>query len=140
MKKLAITVISAIALSGCAADPQSPTRRDAAENPFKPAADKSGIVILRAEGINGAAMMDVLIDGKPIAQSSHSKSFLYQEVAPGKYTVTANAENVARLEVTARPGVPVYIRQSADVTVVSARTKLTLLNDDEGRRLSWGRN
>ena len=140
MKKSIVTALSVIALTGCAADPQSPANRDAAQNPFKLTGNKSGIVILRSEGMNRSTMMDVQIDGKSMAPTGTVKTYLYKEVEPGKYTVTANAANVARLEVVAKPGVPVYIRQSSDVSVVTAQTKLTLLNDEEGRRQAWGRD
>ncbi len=73
MKTAMIMIVCGASLAGCASLPGG-----AADV----APDKSGIVILRTEGLNGAVLMDVQIDGTPMSGPT-GKSYLYREVAPG---------------------------------------------------------
>lgn len=130
MKTAMVMIVCGASLAGCASLPGG-----AADV----APDKSGIVILRTEGLNGAVLMDVQIDGTPISGPT-GRSYLYREVAPGRHTVTATAQNKARIEVDVKPGQPLYIKQQASSGFNFAVTRLVPLSDQEGQRLARGRH
>lgn len=135
MKKLiAITLATAaLVLSGCASVPMGDPQRDAALKTFKVAPDKAGIYIYRNETMGAAVKMDVAVDGKPLGQTA-AKTYLYKDVAPGKHTVTSTAENSDTVEVDVKPGTVAYIWQEVKIGFGSARTKLNLMSEADGRK------
>ena len=77
--------------------------------------------------------MDVEIDGKPIGQSA-AKTYFYKEVTAGKHTVTSKSENTDTIEVDTVAGKLYYIWQEVKMGLLYARTKLTLVGEEEGKK------
>ncbi|HEX8978567.1 MAG TPA: DUF2846 domain-containing protein [Parasulfuritortus sp.] len=132
MKKLLFAVLVASALSGCASVPMGDAKQDAALKTFTVPADKGGIYVYRNESFGAAVKMDVALDGKPLGQTA-AKTFLYTEVAPGKHTITSEAENTDTLDVDVKPGTLTYVWQEVKMGILYARTKLHLMNDADGK-------
>lgn len=130
-KFLAVVALSAV-LAGCASVPMADPQQDAALKTFTIAPNKAGVYVYRNESMGGAVRMDVLIDGQPIGQTA-AKTYLYKEVTPGKHTVISKAENDATLEIDAKPGTLTYIWQEVKMGVLSARSKLSLVSETEGK-------
>ena len=97
-------------LAGCASVPMGDAQQDAALKTFVVPKGKSGLYIYRNESIGGAITMDVAVNGNPIGQTG-AKTFLYKELAPGKYTITSKAENTDKLVVDAKPGRAYFVWQ-----------------------------
>ena len=120
-------------LSGCASVPMGDAQQDAALKTFTVPKGKSALYIYRNESIGGAITMDVAVNGNPIGQTG-AKTFLYKELAPGKYTITSKAENTDTLVVDAKPGRAYFVWQEVKMGFVAARTKLHLVDEATGRK------
>lgn len=133
MKKILIATLIAASLSGCASVPMGDPKQDEALKTFPAPTDhQAGVYIYRNESFGRAVKMDVAIDGKDIGQTA-ADTFLYKQVAPGKHTVTSKAENTDSIEIDAKPGMLYYIWQEVKIGLWSARTKLHLVNETEGK-------
>ena len=133
MKKLLFAVLVASALSGCASVPMGDAKQDAALKTFTVPADKGGIYVYRNESFGAAVKMDVALDGKPLGQTA-AKTFLYTEVAPGKHTITSEAENTDTLDVDVKPGTLTYVWQEVKMGTWMARSLLQEVDAEAGRK------
>ena len=108
-------------------------KKDAELKSFTPKPGVAGLFIYRNETFGAAVRMDVEIDGKPIGQTA-AKTYFYKEVAPGKHTVTSESENTDSIEVDTVAGKLYYIWQEVKMGFLYARTKLTLIGEEEGKK------
>ena len=65
--------------------------------------------------------------GQAIGQTV-AKTSLFKEVTPGKHTITSEAENTATLA-----GKPTFVWQEVKTGVLSARSKLNLVDAEQGK-------
>ena len=108
--------------------------KDATAKQFKaPENGNAGIYVYRNEFFGAAVPMDIEIDSKAIG-TTMAKTYLYKEVPPGKYTVTSKSENSHSIEIEAKPGVLHYIWQEVKMGMMYARTKLHLVNEEQGQK------
>ncbi|WP_459950083.1 DUF2846 domain-containing protein [Denitratisoma sp. agr-D3] len=128
-------LISSICLTiaGCASVPMGDPAKDAALKNFTPQAGVSGVYIYRNESLGAAVKMDVEIDGKPVGQTV-AKSYVYKELPPGKHMIVSKSENDDSLEINTLPGKLYYIWQEVKMGILYARTKLHLVDDEEGKK------
>lgn len=133
MKKLFVAAIITMNLAGCASVNMGSPQQDAAAKTFKAPADKAAIYIYRNETMGAAIKMDVAIDGQPLGQTA-AKTYLYKEVTPGKHTIESKAESTDKLELDAKPGMLYFIWQEVKMGVMSARSKLSLVSEAEGKK------
>ena len=132
MKKLFVAAAIAVNLVGCASVNMGTPQADAAAKQFVAPADKAGVYIYRNESMGSAVKMDVDLDGQPIGQTV-AKTYLYKEVPAGKHTITSKAENDSTVEVDAKPGMLYYVWQEVKMGVLSARSKLQLVDAATGK-------
>ena len=132
MKILAVAVV-AMTLVGCASVPMGDAKQDAALKTFSIAPDKSGVYIYRNESMGAAIKMDVQIDGTPIGQTA-ANTYLYKELTPGKHVISSKAENTDTIEVQAKPGTLLYVWQEVKMGLLSARTKLNVVEEAQGKK------
>ena len=132
MKKLLIAAAVVVNLVGCATVNMGDAKQDAAAKTFTAPKDKAALYIYRNETMGAAVKMDVDLDGKPLGQTA-ATTYLYKEVAPGKHTITSKAENTDTLEIDAKPGMLYYIWQEVKMGVLSARSKLQLVDASTGK-------
>lgn len=121
-----------LALVGCASVPMGDPTYDAELKQFSGKHDMAGVYIYRNEMFGAAIRMDVEVDGKPLGQTA-AKTYLYTEVPPGKHTVVSKAENTDTLELNAVAGKLYYVWQEVKMGLLSARTKLHLMNEEDGQ-------
>ncbi len=133
MKKLLFAAIVLTSLAGCATVPMAPPELDASVKKFTPPADKTGLYIFRNESIGGAVTMHVRLDNVPMGDTV-GHTYLYKELAPGKHTITSDAENTDTLEIDAKPGANIYVWQEAKMGLAYARTKLHLVDEATGQK------
>lgn len=108
-------------------------KQDAALKTFAVPKDKAGVYIYRNESMGAAIKMGVELDGKAIGQTA-ANTYLYKEVTPGKHTFTSKTENDSSIEVDAQPGTLLYIWQEVKMGVLSARSKLQLVDQAKGQK------
>ncbi len=133
MKKTFISTIIAVGLVGCASVPMGDDRQDTALKTFTVPADKAGVYIYRNESFGGAVKMDVKVDSNSIGQTA-ANTYLYKELAPGKHTITSEAENTDSMEIDVKSGTLSYIWQEVKMGILYARTKLHLVGEAEGKK------
>lgn len=131
-KLIAISFV-AMAMVGCASVPMGDTKKDAELKTFAAKPGVAGLYIYRNESMGAAIRMDVAVDGKNIGQTA-AKTYFYTEVAPGKHTITSKAENTDTLEVNAVAGKLYFIWQEVKMGLMSARSKLSLVSEAEGKK------
>lgn len=133
MKSLIAVVALAFSLVGCASVNMGDAKQDAALKTFAVPKDKAGVYIYRNESMGAAIKMGVELDGKAIGQTA-ANTYLYKEVTPGKHTFTSKTENDSSIEVDAQPGTLLYIWQEVKMGVLSARSKLQLVDQAKGQK------
>lgn len=133
MKRLLLAAFFAFSLAGCASVNMSDPKQDAAAKTFKAPQGNAGVYVYRNETMGAAAKMHVDLDGRTLGETG-AKTFLYKEVAPGKHTITSKAENTDSLEIDAKPGVLYYIWQEVKMGILSARSKLHLVDEATGKK------
>lgn len=133
MKKLFVAAVMGLVLAGCASVPMGDPKMDAAAKTFTVAPDKAAVYVYRNESMGAAVAMDVAIDGTSIGQTG-ANTFLFKEVTPGKHTITSKAETTDTLEIDAKPGTLTYIWQEVKMGVLSARSKLHLVDETQGKK------
>ena len=133
MSRLALIALFLLALAGCASVPMGDAGKDAELKAFKARPGVAGLYIYRNESFGAAIRMDIEVDGKPLGQTA-AKTYFYKEVAPGRHLVTSRSENADTIEVDAVAGKLYYIWQEVKMGLLYARTKLTLVGEEEGRR------
>lgn len=132
-RKFALISLVTMTLVGCASVPMGDAKKDAALKSFSSKPDVAGLFIYRNESFGAAIRMDVEIDGKPVGQTA-AKTYFYKEVAPGKHTVTSKSENTDSIEVDTVAGKLYYIWQEVKMGLLYARTKLSLVSEEEGKK------
>lgn len=132
-RNFALICAISLTLFGCASVPMGDAAKDAELKSFTARPGMAGLYIYRNENFGGAIRMDVEVDGKPIGQTA-AKTYFYKEVAPGKHTVTSKSENTDTLEVETVAGKLYYIWQEVKMGLLYARTKLSLVSEEEGRK------
>lgn len=135
MKKL-MFVFAAAALSslvGCGSVPMSSPEQDAAAKKFTTSTDKASLYVYRNESMGGAVTMHVLLDNVALGDTS-GHTYLYKLIAPGKHTITSQAENTDMIEIDAKAGSNVFVWQEAKMGVLYARCKLHLVEEAAGKQ------
>lgn len=131
MKKLFAATLVAISLVGCASVPKGDPAQDTAAKQFTVAPDKAAVYIYRNETMGAAISMDVALDGAVIGTTG-SHTYLYKQVAPGKHTIVSQGED--KLDIDAAPGTIVFVWQEVKMGMMSAGSKLHLVDAAEGRK------
>lgn len=126
-------LILAAALAGCASVPMGDPAQDAALKTFSAKPETAGVYIYRNESFGAAVSMEVDVNGKPIGKTG-ANTYLYTEVSPGKHTITSKAENSDSIEIVADQGKLYYIWQEVKMGLMSARSKLHLVDEAKGQQ------
>jgi hypothetical protein len=133
MKKIIALFCITAFVSSCASVPMGDPALDAALKTFPAPKDKAGIYIYRNESIGAAVKMYVAIDGNTIGQTG-ANTYLYTEVAPGTHAIRSSAENTDTINISAIAGQLSYVWQEVKMGIISARTKLHLVSEEEGQK------
>jgi len=95
--------------------------------------EKAGVYIYRNETFGAAIKMHVRLDDKVLG-STAANTYLYKEVDPGRHIISSEAENTDTLTIDAIKGKLIYIWQEVKMGMWSARSKLHLVDEEEGRK------
>jgi hypothetical protein len=122
-----------VSLTGCGTLKMADNNLDTARKTFTVPTDKAGLYVYRNEHMGGAMMMKVSINGKEVGRTG-AMTYLYQELTPGRHKLTSHAENEDSLELDAKPGTLIYVWQEVKMGLLSARSKLHLAAEEQGRK------
>jgi hypothetical protein len=132
VSRSALVLALAVGAVGCASIPRAPKERDAEVKAFKSTPGKANLYVFRDEGMGGAVTMTVLLDGKPVGQTS-GHTFVFTQVDPGAHKLISQAENDFELPITAEAGKNVFVWQEVKMGVFKARSNLHLVDDKRGQ-------
>jgi hypothetical protein len=129
-----LTLLSAISLlfAGCASTQQFvpfPDQAKVVEDPTK-----GRIYVMRPATVGAAISMDVADSGKIIG-STGPHGFLCWEREPGDIVVSSKAENTSAVKVSVEAGKVNYIFQHMEFGWISARNRLDIVTEDEGKKV-----
>ncbi len=128
-----LPLIFVLLLSACAAVPMGDSKQDSIAKSFVAKPNVAGVYIYRNESFGAALRMDVEVDGKPIGQTA-AKTYFFLDVPPGRHTFTSKSENEDTVTVDALAGKLYYIWQEVKMGLLYARTKMSLVSEEEGKR------
>jgi hypothetical protein len=118
--------------TSCASVPRADKATENEALQFNPVPGKSVIYVYRNELFGGAVGMDIFIDNQNIGGTA-GRNFLWIKTNPGDHIIASKAENRDVLKLKTEAGKIYYIWQEAKMGVITARTKLTLVDENEGQ-------
>lgn len=130
---IALAVVAAAWLSGCASVPMAAMAEDATAKSFAVQPGKSNIYVYRNETFGGAIPMTLTLNGKVAGQTAPQTYYLFQ-VDPGTHDVSSIAENTSALRLTTEAGKAYFVWQEVKMGLWMARTQLQQVSDDVGRK------
>lgn len=124
--------VALLIMSGCASVPMGDPAKDAALKTFNAPQGKAAVYVYRNETFGTAVKMPVVLDDKVIGDTA-AKTYLYEEVAPGTHHLVSKAENDSTLSFDAAAGKVYYVWQEVKMGVLSARSKLQMVDEKTGQ-------
>jgi hypothetical protein len=125
--------VALLAATGCASVPMMPEADDLAGKAFaKPAADKAHVYVYRNENFGAAVKLSVLVDGFQAAETA-AKVYVLLPVEPGSHVVSSVAEDRSEVTIDAVAGQTYFVWQEVKMGMLSARSKLTVVDPATGK-------
>lgn len=134
---LAATLALVAMMTGCASVPMATADLDNQAKQFTTVPNKAKIYIYRNENMGAAVKMPLLLNGMSVGDTV-AKSYVLREVEPGEHTIVSKTENDAELTLIAEPGVNYFVWQEVKMGAFSARSKLHLVTEAEGKKAVLG--
>lgn len=128
----AVLAVAALA-TGCASVPMADANHDAQAKAFVAPADQANIYVYRNESIGAAVKMPVSLNDRPVGKTV-AKTYLLLTVPAGQHTLKSEAENDSVLQLATEAGRNYFVWQEVKMGVFSARNKLQLVDDAQGRK------
>jgi hypothetical protein len=133
-KSLALTMLIAVlAISGCASVPLADKNADHEAKLFATKPGLANIYIYRIDSIGSAVAMPVLLDGVIVGKTA-KKTFLVEQVHPGRHTIISRAEVDAKLDVSVVAGQNYFVWQEIELGALKAASELHLVDEATGKK------
>ena len=134
MKKLALSMIVAALLTGCASvKMESKEASDRAKQFAAPQAGMAGIYVYRDSFVGQALKKDVWLDGKCVGESAPD-TFFYTQAAPGKHTLSTESEfSPNDLAIIVEAGKNYFYRQFIKFGLVKGGADLEAMPDAQAK-------
>lgn len=135
VKKLFVAVVLALGLSGCSLVPLADNKRDAELKTFPVVPDAASLYIYRDDPAGALVRVDVKLNGELLGKTA-TLTYLHRTLAPGKHTIESVGETNTTLEVEAKAGQLIFVRQELTIGLIPMfpGTKLQLMGEDEGKK------
>lgn len=134
MKKLTLfAAVVVFTVTGCASVPMADKTADAQAKTFTATPGKAQIYVYRNESFGAAVKMPVTVDSKAVG-STASKTFILQQVEPGKHVVQSLTENEPSVEIHAEAGKNYYVWQEVKMGALQAGSALHIVPEAEGQK------
>ena len=127
-----MTVLSAGLITGCASVKMASPNEDAKAKTFATTPSLANLYVYRNESMGAAIRMAVELDGKEIGKTA-ANTYLIASVSPGKHSLVSKAENDSSLDINAEAGQNYYVWQEVKMGLLSARSKLQLVDAAQGQ-------
>lgn len=129
---VAVALVAAALLSGCAGVPMATPEADMAAKQYRPDPGMAALYVYRNETFGAALKMPVLLDGQPMGETA-SKTYLYRQVAPGQHVVTAKTEGDSTVSIDAAPGATYFVWQEVKMGMMAGRSELHVVDAATGK-------
>ena len=133
MKHIAPALLLLCVSSACSHIPLASIEEDAAAKTFETRPDMCGLYVYRPGTHGGGLELELLLDGHPFGETDGG-DFLFSWVTPGKHSLESRGDDDMRLAFTAGAGTLVFVRQEGEMGYWAFASKMTLVNEDEGKR------
>ena len=120
-------------VSACASVPMAPPEMDMKAKNMTAPNDKALVYLYRNESMGAAMKLTVNVDGKYAGQTA-AKTYFMWLLPPGKHDFASIAENTTNVSLDAKAGETYYIWQEIKMGVLSARSKLQLVDKETGKK------
>ena len=122
-------------MSGCSLVPMADDKSDAELKTFPIAPDAASLYIYRNDPAGALVRVDVKLNGVTLGKTA-TLTYLHRRIAPGKHKIESVSENNETLEVEARPGALIFVRQELTLGLVPMfpGTKLQIMSEDDGKK------
>jgi hypothetical protein len=121
-----------LSFAGCASVPMSTPDQDAKAKGFSPLPGRASLYIYRNENFGAAIPMTVSVNKRMLGQTA-AKTYFQLNVAPGRYTIESNSENVSTLNLWVDAGKNYFVWQEVKMGMWSARSALQQVDETKGR-------
>jgi Protein of unknown function (DUF2846)/Prokaryotic membrane lipoprotein lipid attachment site len=135
VKKSFAAIVLALGVSGCSLVPLADNTRDAELKTFPVVPDAASLYIYRDDPAGALVRVDVKLNGELLGKTA-TLTYLHRTLAPGKHTIESVSENNAKLEVEAKAGQLIFVRQELTIGLVPMfpGTKLLLMGEEDGKK------
>ena len=130
---VAVALVAAALVSGCAGVPMASPEQDTAAKQFRAEPGKAALYVYRNETFGAALKMPVVVDDMPVGETA-SKTYIYRSLTPGKHVVTAKTEGNSTVTIDARPGATYFVWQEVKMGMVSGRSELHVVDEATGKQ------
>jgi hypothetical protein len=130
---LLLAGVLSILVNACASVPMAPPEMDLKAKNMSAPRDKALVYLYRNESMGGAIKMTVNLDGRYQGQTAPKTYFMWL-LTPGRHEFSSVTENTATLPLDAKAGATYYIWQEVKMGMLSARSKLQLVDKETGRQ------
>lgn len=104
--------------------------------PMLPEDGKAIVYVVRPSSLGTLVRFNVFLDDKkPESEMGYNRGgqYIYFQVAPGDHQIFSKAENWGEINVTAKPGEVIFIKQDPSMGLIMARNHLIRLQEYEGK-------
>jgi Protein of unknown function (DUF2846) len=135
VKQFIAAVVLGAALSGCSLVPLADDKRDAELKTFPVVPDAASLYVYRNDPAGALVRVDVKLNGTPIGKTA-TLTYLHRTLAPGKHKIESVSENNETLEVEAKAGALIFVRQELTLGLIPMfpGTKLQLMSEEDGKK------
>jgi Protein of unknown function (DUF2846) len=135
VKKLFAAIVLSVGLSGCSLVPLADNQRDAELKTFPVVPDAASLYIYRDDPAAALVRVDVKLNGELLGKTG-TLTYLHRTLAPGKHKIESVGENNATLEIDAKAGALIFVRQELTIGLIPMfpGSKLLLMGEEDGKK------
>ena len=132
-------VIILFSISGCATLPTSDIMMSEIQDyqlPYLPTKENAIVYVVRPHIGAGFVRFNVFVDNKDNESEvgyTRNEQYIFFYLAPGEHTIFSKAENWAKVDIVAKGGDIVFIKQNPEFGAFMARNTLTVIESNEGK-------
>jgi hypothetical protein len=123
MKKIILTFLIFVCLTGCVTVPMAPTNQDKIGKQFIPNKNKASIYVFRNENFGTGVKANLFLDGSLVGQTA-TYTYVLLKVRPGNHTISSSLENTAQLNLYTESGKVYFIKQKIQMGALNPRVAL----------------
>ena len=141
MKKIIwiIFTVAFLTLTGCATLPTPSQMAEETKNFTLPQQNEAGnalVYVVRPSPLGGAIRFNIFLDDKEDASEmgfTRGVQHIYFYVSLGKHSIYSNAENWAEIDINAKEGDIIFLKQNPEMGILFARNSIQIIDEIEGK-------